>query len=43
MQKKKLFLTDSTVYETQTFLTPIKQHTLVKHMVLHKNSDSSYM
>jgi hypothetical protein len=40
--QKKLFLTDSTGYEIQTFLTPIKQHTLVKNMFLHKNPDSYY-
>lgn len=26
----------------QTFLTPIKLHTLVKNMFLHKNPDSIY-
>jgi hypothetical protein len=38
--QKNFFLTDSTGYEMQTFLTPIKQYMLVKNMVLHKNPDS---
>jgi hypothetical protein len=37
--QKKIFLTDSTGYEMQTFLTPLKHHTLVKNMFLHKNPD----
>jgi len=32
IMQKKLFLVDFTDYETQTFLTPIKQQTLVKNM-----------
>jgi len=39
---KNNFLMDSTRYETQTFIGPIKHHiTLVKNMFLHINPDSS--
>lgn len=36
--QKKTFLIDSTVYETQTFLTLTKQYTLDKSMLLHNSS-----
>jgi len=39
MQNKLLI--DSTGYGT-TFLIPIIQHTLVKNLILHKNSDFTY-
>lgn len=38
--QKKLCLTYFTGYQMQTFLTSIKQHTLVKNMFLNKYPDS---